>query len=63
VARSLPNGRQVTIPPMGHIFDGLSGVDTCLDPMFLKFYDSGDAKSLDAGCVAQMKAPPFKVEP
>jgi len=63
LARSLPNGRQVTIPPMGHIFDGLSGVDTCLDPMFLKFYDSGDAKSLDAGCVALMKAPPFKVEP
>jgi len=31
--------------------------------MFLKFYDSGDAKSLDAGCVALMKAPPFKVEP
>jgi len=63
VARALPNGRQVTIAAMGHIFDGLSAVDTCFDPMLLRFYDSGDAKSVDASCVAQMTAPPFKVEP
>lgn len=59
-ARSLPNGRHVIIPEMGHIFDGLSGVDTCFDPLLLRFYETGDAKSLDASCVTRMKAPPFK---
>lgn len=60
IARSLPNGRQVVIPRMAHIFDGLSGIDTCFDPLVLRFYDTGDTKTLDASCVTQMAAPPFK---
>ena len=60
IARALPNARQVVIPEMAHIFDGLSGIDTCFDPMVLRFYASGDVKSLDASCVAGMAPPPFK---
>jgi hypothetical protein len=45
---------------MAHMLDGLSNVDTCFDPMLLRFYDTGDVRRLDAGCVAHMTPPPFK---
>jgi pimeloyl-ACP methyl ester carboxylesterase len=60
VARALPNARQVIIPESAHLFIGLSGVDTCFDPMVLQFYATGDAKHLDTGCLAKMSPPPFK---
>lgn len=60
IVRSLRNGRQVIIPQMAHIFDGLSGIDTCFDPMVLRFYETGDVKTLDARCVAGMAPAPFK---
>jgi len=60
VARHLPNGRQVTIRQSGHIFDGLSGVDTCFDPLVIRFFETGDAKALDASCLETMKPPAFK---
>lgn len=59
LVKSLPNARQVVIPASGHIFDGLSRIDTCLDPMILRFLDSGDLKAVDAGCLAKMQPPPF----
>jgi pimeloyl-ACP methyl ester carboxylesterase len=61
VARALPNARQVIIPESAHLFIGLSGIDTCFDPMVLRFYETGDAKNLDASCVAHMSPPPFKI--
>ena len=61
VAKQLPNGRNVIAAFGGHIFDGLTGFDSCFDPMVLRFFDTGDAKSLDASCLASMKPPPFKV--
>jgi pimeloyl-ACP methyl ester carboxylesterase len=60
VARSLPNARHVIIPQMGHIFDGMSGIDTCFDPLIIRFYETGNAKSLDASCLSGMQPPPFK---
>jgi len=63
VVRSLPNARQIVIPQMAHIFEGLSGIDTCFDPLVLRFYETGDLKSLDARCVKSMAPPPFKVRP
>lgn len=63
VARTLPNARHIVIPWSGHSFDGLAGVDSCYDPLLLRFFDSGDAQSLDAGCVADMQPPPFGVGP
>lgn len=60
VTRTLPNARHVVIPGSGHLFDGMSGVDTCLDPLILSFLKTGNAKALDTSCVAAMKPPPFK---
>ena len=59
VERKLPNARHIVIPGSGHIFDGMSGIDTCLDPLIVRFLDSGDAKSADAACVAAMRPAPF----
>ncbi len=59
LAQSLPNARHVVIPASGHIFDGLSGIDTCLDPMLVRFLDSGDLKGVDPACLASMRPPPF----
>jgi pimeloyl-ACP methyl ester carboxylesterase len=60
VARALPNARQVIIPESAHLFIGLSGIDTCFDPMMLRFYATADPKHLDTGCVVKMSPPPFK---
>jgi pimeloyl-ACP methyl ester carboxylesterase len=59
VARTLPNSRHVVIPGSGHILDGMSKVDTCLDPLILSFLESGDPKALDVSCVETMKPPAF----
>lgn len=59
LATALPNARHVVIPASGHIFDGLSGVDTCFDPMVRKFLDAGDLKTVDPACLATMRPPPF----
>ena len=61
VKQSLPNARHLVIPAGGHILDGLSGADTCFDPIILKFFESGDARSLDATCLDAMRPPPFKL--
>ena len=37
LAQSLPRARHLVIPASGHVFDGLSGIDTCLDPLLVKF--------------------------
>lgn len=58
-ARSLPNSKHVVIPGSGHIFDGMTGIDTCLEPLILRFLDTGNIKALDASCVKSMKPPPF----
>jgi pimeloyl-ACP methyl ester carboxylesterase len=61
VARSLPNARQVIIPEMAHLFDGLSNAE-CFDSIVLKFYQSADAKHLDTSCVRKMNPPPFRTD-
>jgi pimeloyl-ACP methyl ester carboxylesterase len=60
VARALPNARQVIIPESAHLFIGLSGIDTCFDPMVLRFFATADVRHLDTSCVAKMAPPPFK---
>jgi pimeloyl-ACP methyl ester carboxylesterase len=60
-ARTLPNARVVTISSGGHTLDGLSGVDTCFDPLLIRFYATADVKTLDTSCVATMRPPPFKL--
>jgi pimeloyl-ACP methyl ester carboxylesterase len=59
VASTLPNSKHIIIPGSGHIIDGMTGIETCLDPIIASFLDTGDAKTIDAGCVREMRAPPF----
>jgi hypothetical protein len=60
-ARQLPNARNVVTEFGAHIFDGLSGIESCFDPVLLQFYETGDVRALDTACLASMKPPPFTV--
>lgn len=62
IAERFTRSRHVVLPGSGHIFDGMSGVETCLDPMLVAFLDSGDPASLNTACVADMRAPAFVTE-
>jgi len=56
------NARHVIVPGSGHVIDGMSGVDTCFDPLVLAFLDSADPASLDTTCINEMRAPAFATE-
>ena len=56
---SLPRARHIVVPDGGHVPDGLSGLETCLDPLMISFLDHGDLDRLDASCVERMRGPPF----
>lgn len=58
-AKTLRNSKHLVIPASGHVFDGMSGIDTCLDPIIRTFLDTGEIKSISFTCVAEMKPPPF----
>jgi pimeloyl-ACP methyl ester carboxylesterase len=60
-SRGFANGRLLTMPWSAHVFDGLSGIDTCFDPLVLRFFETADARSLDATCLAAMSPPPVVV--
>ncbi len=53
----------VILPGGGHILDGLSGIDTCLDPLLVAFLDHGDPVELDSNCLASVNPPPFLASP
>lgn len=59
VARRAPVARHIVLPGGGHIIDGLSAIDTCLDPLLIAFLDHGDPKALDTSCLSEVRAPPF----
>lgn len=61
LAATLPRSRHIVIRDSGHVFDGMSGVDTCLDPLMIRFLETADPASLDARCIESMKAPAFAV--
>ena len=62
LARRSPQARHVVLPGGGHVLDGMAGVDTCLDPMIVRFLENGDAASLDTNCVSAMHPPAFATE-
>lgn len=61
-ARTLSNSRHIVIPGSGHIFDGMSGIEECLDPLILGFFETAILDDVDDRCVSQMKAPSFVTE-
>ena len=60
--RKHSNARHVVIPNGGHIVDSLSGLDTCFDPVVLRFFDEPDLAKLDTRCFNGMRAPPFALD-
>lgn len=62
IARRSPHARHLVLPGGGHVLDGMAGVDTCLDPLVIRFLESPDPAGLDAACVAAMHPPAFVTE-
>lgn len=58
VVRHLPNGRHLVIPQGAHVPDGIEPL-RCLDDVLLRFYEDPSPRSLDAGCLKDMRAQPF----
>ena len=63
VAKHFANGQVVRVPHGAHVLDGLSGLDTCLDAVMLRYFDSGSVRALDTSCFAQMMPPASGVSP
>jgi pimeloyl-ACP methyl ester carboxylesterase len=59
VARHLPRARHLVLAEGGHVPDGLTGLEECLDPLMIAFLDHADLAKLDTSCVAGMKAPAY----
>jgi len=55
LAARFANGRVAVVPQGAHVFDGLTGLDTCLDATIIRLFDTGDARGLDVSCFAGMK--------
>ena len=62
VARRSPHARHLVLPGGGHVLDGMEGVDTCLDPLVVRFFANPQVEGLDTSCVAAMHAPAFVTE-
>jgi pimeloyl-ACP methyl ester carboxylesterase len=62
IARRSPHARHLVVPGGGHVQDGMEGVDTCLDPLIVRFLDTAAVEGLDTGCVAAMRPPAFVTE-
>ena len=62
VARRSPHARHLVLPGGGHVFDGMEGVETCLDPLIVRFLENPDPAGLDATCIAAMHPPAFVTE-
>lgn len=62
VAKHFLNSRIVSVPHGAHVFDGLSGLDTCLDAVTVRFMNVA-ALDLDTSCFNTMSPPPFGAAP
>ena len=62
-AKHFTNGLVVRVPHGAHVLDGLTGLDTCLDAVMLRFFESGSTRPLDTSCFAQMMPPPYGGSP
>ena len=62
-AKHFVNGLVVRVSHGAHMLDGLTGLDTCLDAVMLRYFDSGSVRELDTSCFAQMSPPAFGAPP
>lgn len=51
--------RLVQVEQGGHVLDGMSDLDTCLDATIIRFFDTGNPATLDVRCFGAMKPTPF----
>jgi pimeloyl-ACP methyl ester carboxylesterase len=58
-SRMFPNSKVVVVPDGGHVLEGLGALDTCMDPMILRFVEAGSVDGIDTSCVATMRRGPF----
>ncbi|MGH8173619.1 MAG: alpha/beta hydrolase [Rhodanobacteraceae bacterium] len=61
VARGFPRSTRVVVPQGGHVLEGMSGLDTCIDAMILEFV-AELAPPRDVSCISEMSAGPFVLE-
>jgi pimeloyl-ACP methyl ester carboxylesterase len=57
IAEHLPNSKHLVVPGVGH---GAMG-QGCVTRLVSRFLDEGTAANLDAGCIEQLRRPPFFV--
>jgi pimeloyl-ACP methyl ester carboxylesterase len=55
VATTFRRHETVTLANGAHVFDGLSGLDTCLDATIIRLFDTGDVGAPDYSCFESMK--------
>jgi len=58
-SRMFPNSKVVVVPDGGHVLEGLGALDTCMDPIILRFVEAGSVDGIDTSCVATMRRGPF----
>ena len=59
-AKKFRNSRQVVVPEGGHGFDGLTGIETCIDAIVLEFVETLSPAKLDVSCAAGMRREGFE---
>jgi pimeloyl-ACP methyl ester carboxylesterase len=62
-AKHFANGLVVRVSNGAHVFDGLTALDTCLDAVMIRFFDSGSARAIDTSCFGKMMPPAFGAPP
>jgi pimeloyl-ACP methyl ester carboxylesterase len=61
VSQAFERHRRVEAHFGAHVFEGLSGLDTCLDATILRLFDKADV-DLDVSCFETMKPEPFTLQ-
>jgi pimeloyl-ACP methyl ester carboxylesterase len=59
-ATRFPASRHVIVAQGGHMLEGMSGIDTCLDRVVPEFVAKATAASIDMACFDRMEAGPFQ---
>lgn len=59
-ATRFPASRHVIVAQGGHVLEGMSGIDTCLDRVVPQFVANGSATGIDMTCFDSMEAGAFQ---
>lgn len=59
-ATRFPASRHMIVAQGGHVLEGMSGIETCLDRVVPEFVEKASAASVDMACFDSMDAGPFQ---